>query len=151
MISQAEFQSDVSWPVLRMRIGEMIVWLPFALHIYRSTLSCKHFSFCYSEYQGLRASLVKLAAHALGEVNFEHSRSSLKLARPWFKFYYISIVMDFQCLFSEWEPLKWNNMRCYRSVCRQGYHKGRQDSLPLRGCTIKPPRSSHKVCEILPL
>lgn len=104
-----------------------------------------------SKTQWFGATLVTRAAHTWGEVNFEHGRSSLKLARPSFKFYYISIVMDFQGFFSEWASLKWNNMRCYRSVCWQGYHKGRQDGLPLTACTIKSPRSSHKVCEILPL
>lgn len=44
---------------------------------------------------------MKRAARALGEVNFGRGRSSLKLAGPWFEFYYISIVMDFQCLYSE--------------------------------------------------
>lgn len=141
MISPEEFQSDVCWPVLCIRRHEMIIQLPSAIHIHPSTLSCKHFSLYYSEDQGLRASLVNQAAHALGEVNVEHGRSSLKLVWPWFKSCYISIVMDFQCLFCEWEPLKWNNTRCYRSVCWQGYDKGRQDGLLLRGCTIKPPRS----------
>lgn len=122
-----EFQSNVFWPVLCMRIGEMIRQLPSA----QSTSSCKHFSFCHSEFQGVRAALVNWAAHALGKANFEHSRSSLKLAWPWFKFHYISIVMDFQCLFSEWEPLKWNTMKCYRSVCKVITKAGRM-VLPLR-------------------
>lgn len=98
------------------------------------------FSFCHSEFQGVRASLVNWAAHALSKANFEHCGSSLKLVWPWFKFHYISIVMDFQCLFSEWEPLRWNTMKCYRSVCKV-ITKAGGTVLPLRGCTAKPPRS----------
>lgn len=119
-----------------MRIGETIIQLPSA----QSTPSCKHFSSCHSEFQGVRTPLVSWAAHALGKANFEHGRSSLKLAWPWFKFHYISIAMDFQCLFSEWEPLKWNTMKCYRSVCKVITKAGGM-VLPLRGCTAKPPRS----------
>lgn len=151
MISPEEFQSDVCWPFFTREGRWKDCMASFCPSYPPACPPCKHFPFCCSKSQWVRASLVNRAAHTLGEVNFEHGRSSLKLVWPWFKFYCISVVMDFQCRFSEWEPLKWNNMRCYRSVCRQGHHKGRQDSLPRRRCTIKAPRSSHKACEILPL